>query len=198
MQANALKSVHVTFTTRTGMCPPVHMNNVQLPCADQVKYLGLHLDGKLTWHHHIFTKRKQLGLTLTKMFAAIPTQQAPSLQIHPQTHLDLRHPTLGHSIHIQHRDPRTLSIKGPAHNRRRTVVCAEQSHPLGPPNVFRQRRNLPLKQPILHSSHHTPKWPNINPHGDSRQQAFAKTRAKRSSWQIVIVIVVLVILVFKV
>jgi hypothetical protein len=45
-------------------------------------------------------------------FAAIPTQQAPSLQIHLQTHLDLQHPTLGHSIHIQHRDPRTLSIKG--------------------------------------------------------------------------------------
>jgi hypothetical protein len=91
------------------------------------------------------------------------------------------HPTLGHSIHVQHRDPRTLSIKGPAHNRRCTVGCAEQSHLSGPPNDFRQRRNLPLKQPILHSSHHTSKWPNINPHGDSRQQAFAKTRAKRSS-----------------
>jgi hypothetical protein len=38
---------------------------------------------------------------LWTQFAAIPTQQAPSLQIHPQTHLDLRHPTLGHSIHIQ-------------------------------------------------------------------------------------------------
>jgi hypothetical protein len=37
-------------------------------------------------------------------------------------------PTLGHSIHIQLQDPRTLSIKGPAHNRRCTVVCAEQSH----------------------------------------------------------------------
>jgi hypothetical protein len=66
--------------------------------------------------------------------------------------------TLGHSIHIKHRDPRTLSIKGPAHNRRRTVVCAEQSHSSGPPNDFRQRRNLPLKQPILHSSHHTSSW----------------------------------------
>jgi hypothetical protein len=44
------------------------MNNVQLPCADQVKYLGLYLDSKLTWHHHIFTKRKQLGLTLTKLY----------------------------------------------------------------------------------------------------------------------------------
>jgi hypothetical protein len=68
MQANALKSVHVTFTSRTGMCPSVHMDNVQLPSADHVKYLELHLDRKLTWHHHIFTKRKQNGLTLTKMY----------------------------------------------------------------------------------------------------------------------------------
>jgi hypothetical protein len=67
MQANALKSVHVTFTTRNGTCPPVHMNNVQLPCEDHVKYLGLHLDKKLTWQHHIFTKQKHLGVTLIKM-----------------------------------------------------------------------------------------------------------------------------------
>jgi hypothetical protein len=56
------------------------MNNVQLTSADHVKHLGLHLDRNLTWHHHIFTKWKQLGLTLTKMywlpqFAAIPTQK---------------------------------------------------------------------------------------------------------------------------
>jgi hypothetical protein len=44
------------------------MNNVQLPSPDHVKYLGLHLDRKLTWYHHIFTKRKQLNLTLTKMY----------------------------------------------------------------------------------------------------------------------------------
>jgi hypothetical protein len=41
------------------------MNGTQLPSAEHVTYLGLHLDRKLTWHHHISTKRKQLGLTLT-------------------------------------------------------------------------------------------------------------------------------------
>jgi hypothetical protein len=68
MQANAHKLIHVTFTTRSGTCPPVHMNNVQLPCEDHLNYLGLHLDRKLTWQHHIFTKWKYLGVTLTKMY----------------------------------------------------------------------------------------------------------------------------------
>jgi hypothetical protein len=67
MKVNETKSTHVTFTTRHATCPPVKINDVQLPQSEEVKYLGLHLDRWLTWHKHIFTKRKQLGLTLTKM-----------------------------------------------------------------------------------------------------------------------------------
>jgi hypothetical protein len=62
MKVNETKSTHVTFTTRRSTCPPVHINYVQ-----QVKYFGLHLDRRHNWHKHIFTKRKQLGLILTKM-----------------------------------------------------------------------------------------------------------------------------------
>jgi hypothetical protein len=50
------------------MCPPVHINDVQIPQENHVKYLGLHLDCRLTWHTHIFAKRKQLGLSLTKLY----------------------------------------------------------------------------------------------------------------------------------
>jgi hypothetical protein len=64
MKANGSKSTHITFTTRAGTCPSVHVNNVQ---TEEVKCPGLHLDRRLTWHKHIFTKRKQLGIALTKM-----------------------------------------------------------------------------------------------------------------------------------
>jgi hypothetical protein len=67
IKANETKSVHVTFTTRRETCPAVHINDVQIPQENHVKYLGLHLDRRLTWHTHIFAKRKHLGLSLTKM-----------------------------------------------------------------------------------------------------------------------------------
>jgi hypothetical protein len=53
MKTNESKSIHITFTRRE-MCPPVHVNNVQPP-RDDVKYLRLHIDRRLTWHKHIFT-----------------------------------------------------------------------------------------------------------------------------------------------
>ena len=66
LKANESKSVHVTFSNHRLPCPPVYINNKPLPQASNVKYLGLHLDNHLTWTNHIFTKRKQLGLLLSK------------------------------------------------------------------------------------------------------------------------------------
>jgi hypothetical protein len=57
IKPNESKSAHATFTTRRETCPPAHINNVNLPQQD-VKYLGLHLDRRLTWRKHVFTKRK--------------------------------------------------------------------------------------------------------------------------------------------
>jgi hypothetical protein len=68
IKANGSKLVHVTFTTRREMCPAAHINIMQLPQEEDVKYLGLQLVRRLTWHKHIFTRRKQQGITLTKMY----------------------------------------------------------------------------------------------------------------------------------
>jgi len=48
-------------------CPPVKLNNDHLLQADEVKYLGIHLDRRLTWRKHINTKRQQLDLKLRNL-----------------------------------------------------------------------------------------------------------------------------------
>jgi hypothetical protein len=66
MKLNETKSVQVTFTLKKNTCPPVQLNNKQLTQPDDVKYLGIHLDRKLTWRKHISTKRKTTGSQTTQ------------------------------------------------------------------------------------------------------------------------------------
>jgi hypothetical protein len=47
IEASRSKFVHTTFTIRSETYPPVHINNIQLP-GDDVRYLGLRLDRRLT------------------------------------------------------------------------------------------------------------------------------------------------------
>lgn len=68
INVNKSKSVQVTFTARRETCPPVTLNNEPIPQANDAKYLGIHLDRRLTWKKHIFTKRKQLGLKFSQMY----------------------------------------------------------------------------------------------------------------------------------
>jgi hypothetical protein len=68
LKANGSKSTHVTFTTCRATCPPVHNYSEQLLQAEEVKYLGIHLDRRLTWHKHIFAKQKHLGINLIKLY----------------------------------------------------------------------------------------------------------------------------------
>lgn len=60
IKVNEQKSVHVTFTLKKEICPPVKINNKQIPQFKTAKYLGMHLDSSLTWKTHVWNKRKQL------------------------------------------------------------------------------------------------------------------------------------------
>jgi len=78
MKANETKSVKVTFILKKETCPPVQLN-IHLPQIDSVKYLGIHLDRKLTWRIHISAKRKQLDLKLRNMYWIIGRKSQLSL-----------------------------------------------------------------------------------------------------------------------
>jgi hypothetical protein len=138
MIANESKSIHVTFTTRIETCLLVHINNVQLPREEDVKYLVLNLDRRLTWHKHIFAKRKQLGITLTKMYWLLGRKSklcTSNKLLNTQTNLDLRNTTLGYGSHFQHRNSRTFPIESLAHYSERTLACAEYGYRNGSLNT---------------------------------------------------------------
>lgn len=80
LKANETKSIHVTFSLRKDNCPTVHLNNVSIPQANDVKYLGIHLDRRLNWQKHIFTKRKQLGLKVRNMYWLMGRKSQLSLE----------------------------------------------------------------------------------------------------------------------
>jgi hypothetical protein len=67
VKVNETKSEQVTFTNRRTDCPVVTINETQLPVKNEVKYLGLILDQKLTWRPHITAKKTQINLKLRQM-----------------------------------------------------------------------------------------------------------------------------------
>jgi hypothetical protein len=77
---NPEKSAHITFTTRKAICPQVSINNSPIPIKQDVKYLGLHLDKKLTWSTHIKAKRRHLELKIRNMSWLMDTNSELSLE----------------------------------------------------------------------------------------------------------------------
>lgn len=80
IKVNENKCVQVTFTLKSETCPPVTMNNVQIPVQNSVKYLGIHLDRRLTWKTHIWNKRLQLNTKLSKMFWILSSRSHLSVE----------------------------------------------------------------------------------------------------------------------
>jgi hypothetical protein len=78
--ANESKTTQVTFTLRREDCSPVCLNGKPIPKNEAVKYLGLHLDRRLTWRTHIHIKMKQLELSFKRMYWIIGRKSELSLE----------------------------------------------------------------------------------------------------------------------
>ena len=66
IKINENKSTHITFTLGQKNSQPIKLNNKIIQTQNSVKYLGLHLDKRLTWATHIKIKRSSLNLKLHK------------------------------------------------------------------------------------------------------------------------------------
>jgi hypothetical protein len=86
--------------------PPLQLNNKTLPQPADVKYLGIHVDRKLTWREHISTKRKQLSQGTETVLghwpknAVVAGKQTTGIQSNPETYLDLLCTVVGISIKL--------------------------------------------------------------------------------------------------
>jgi hypothetical protein len=77
---NSMRTPKRIFTTRRAICPQVSINNFPIPIKQEVKYLGLHLDQKLSCHTHIKAKRRQLELKVRNMNRLINRKSQLSLE----------------------------------------------------------------------------------------------------------------------
>ena len=64
IRARKAISLHITYTTKRQASSPVTPNGISIPQSNRAKYLGVYLEQKLIWKHHIFTTRKALGSKL--------------------------------------------------------------------------------------------------------------------------------------
>lgn len=80
IRASAPKSNHITFTLRREDCPPVIFDGAILPHQVSVKYLGMHLDRRLTWKDHIKSKRDQSNNKIRELYWLIGRESRLSLE----------------------------------------------------------------------------------------------------------------------
>jgi hypothetical protein len=97
---NSAKSTQITFTTRRAICPQVSINNFPIPINQEAKYLGFHLDKKLTWQTHIKAEIRQLELKVRNMNWMINRKSQLSLENKIPIYKAINKPTWTYGIEL--------------------------------------------------------------------------------------------------
>lgn len=92
IKANTTKTVHITFTLRRQSCPTLFFCGSAIPHTDRVRYLGLHIDRRLTWNHHVSIKRKLLDGRLKQLYTLLSRRSKLPLRLKVQIYNSLLQP----------------------------------------------------------------------------------------------------------
>ena len=82
----------------------MYLNTTPIPQANEVKYLGIHMEKRLTWQSH--KKKTAWPETAVHVLASVQyikvvfREQAINLQSNAETDLDIRHSTLRNCSNI--------------------------------------------------------------------------------------------------
>ncbi|CAB0005147.1 unnamed protein product [Nesidiocoris tenuis] len=80
IKMNEMKSVHVDFTNKRIDYLPLRLNAQVIPHANEAKYLGITMDARLRWKHHIKKKKVELTAKFRKMYWLIGRKSKLSIQ----------------------------------------------------------------------------------------------------------------------
>jgi hypothetical protein len=164
IKVNPVKSIQITLITRRALCPQVHINNVRIPIKTEEKYLGLHLDQKLTWKTNIKAKIQQLELKLKNMYWLMNKKSKVSVE-NKLTIYKAIFKQVGHTASRYedaasrpHKNTPNVSIKNSQDDNRLPLVRLKSNTEQRPQNSVCMRRNhSPCQQ--IETTHHWPQHP---------------------------------------
>jgi len=68
---NGDKSAHVNYTLRKTEKIQILLNQYPIPQKDSTKYLGMHLDPRINWKHHVRQKKIQIKEKMRKLYLLV-------------------------------------------------------------------------------------------------------------------------------